>query len=123
MRRIDLRSSLSVIAQEAVLFSGTIRSNLDMGEIYDDSAISRAFRSCGLRETSADDLTLDTVVSENGNGSKFSVRQRQRICLDRALLRYSMVLVLDEATASLDDWTDPRGVKLCEPRWVIVLPS
>ena len=72
MRRIDLRSSLRVMAQEAVHFSETIRSNLDMAEIYDDSVVSTAFRSRGSSETSAaDDLTLDTVVS--GNKIKFSV--------------------------------------------------
>lgn len=107
MKLQDLRSSLSIIAQEPQLFSGTIRSNLDMENIYDDAQINNALQVCGLRDTAQEQmLSLDTVVLENG--SNLSAGQRQLLCLGRALLRDSTILVLDEATASLDDRTDGK---------------
>ncbi|KAG2586711.1 hypothetical protein PVAP13_5NG067500 [Panicum virgatum] len=101
----DLRSRLSIIPQEPTMFEGTVRSNLDpLGE-YIDNQIWEALDCCQLGdEVRKKELKLDSPVIENGEN--WSVGQRQLVCLGRVILKRSKILVLDEATASVDTATD-----------------
>ncbi|XP_047061267.1 ABC transporter C family member 3-like [Lolium rigidum] len=101
----DLRSRLSIIPQDPTMFEGTIRSNLDpLGE-YNDNQIWEALDNCQLGdEVRKKELKLDSPVIENGEN--WSVGQRQLVCLGRVILKRTKILVLDEATASVDTATD-----------------
>ncbi|KAI1377763.1 abc transporter [Hypoxylon crocopeplum] len=114
-----LRESISFVPQDSVIFSGDIQSNLDPLGILDETELQSILAACNLIQADGADtdsemlgpgLSVTTQVA--GSGKNFSNGQRQILGLARAMCRRSKVVILDEATASVDHETDVRMQQL-----------
>jgi len=100
-----LRSTVTVIPQDPVMFSGELQKNLDPTGVYVEESVAAACARAGLKEM-RETFSLTEIVQENG--SNFSHGERQLVCMARALLCRNPVMLFDEATASVDVENDAR---------------
>nr|XP_027202814.1 canalicular multispecific organic anion transporter 2-like [Dermatophagoides pteronyssinus] len=99
-----LRKSLTIVPQDPIIFTATLRENVDTLSRFNDEQCIQALKDAKMNEFLENiNYNLDYMLTSNDN---LSVGQRQLICLARALLKRSSIIVFDEATASVDHETD-----------------
>ncbi|KAL4492939.1 hypothetical protein ABPG72_020718 [Tetrahymena utriculariae] len=103
--RLDqLRSKITIILQDPQLFDGTIRQNVDPLGQYSDSEIIITLNQCQLHRFVNSERGLDTYLNEGGDN--LSIGEKQLLCIARAMLKRSKIVLIDEATANIDVQTD-----------------
>ncbi|CAF3690304.1 unnamed protein product [Rotaria sp. Silwood1] len=102
-----LRSHISVIPQQFVLFAGTLRSNIDPLDVYSDAQCWTALEAVQMKAM-ASNHPAGLLMPVTESGSNLSIGQCQLICLCRAILRPSRILLIDEATANIDNESDRK---------------
>jgi ABC-type multidrug transport system fused ATPase/permease subunit len=113
LSRESVRQKLNVMPQDAMILSGSVRFNIDPSGEQSDEEILSALAEVGL---------LDLIESRGGlsstlDASALSSGQQQLICLARALINPSRILILDEATSNVDQETETKMVKLIQDRF------
>ena len=112
-----LRKNLTIIPQEPTIIEGTLRENVDPSNVYNDEQILRVLNDVGLDDFMVD-KNLDYEIENNGNN--ISIGEKQLICIARALIKKSKIILMDEATANIDYKTETflqtsinKGMKDC----------
>ena len=100
----DLRKQLTVISQSAFLFNASIRDNLDPFHQHTDQELHQILGELQLKMIGDDLNCLDSLIV--GQQIRFSAGEKQLLCLARAVLRKSKIVVMDEATSNIDNQTD-----------------
>ena len=98
-----LRKNLTIIPQEPTLIEGTLRENVDPAEIFSDDKILKVLKDVGL-DYFMEGKNLDYKIENNGNN--ISIGEKQLICIARALIKKSKIILMDEATANIDYKTE-----------------
>ena len=98
-----LRKNLTIIPQEPTIIEGTLRENVDPSNVYNDQQIINVLNDVGLDDF-MQDKTLDYEIENNGNN--ISIGEKQLICIARALIKKSKIILMDEATANIDYKTE-----------------
>jgi len=108
---VDLRNNISMVTQETILFNDSIANNIKYGKLdASEEEIKNVAETSGINEFSKNlDNNLDTVIGESG--VKLSGGQRQRIAIARAILKNGPILIMDEATSSLDNIIEKEVLK------------
>ena len=108
---VDLRNNVSMVTQETILFNDSIANNIKYGKLdASEEEIKNVAKISGISEFSENlENQLDTVIGESG--VKLSGGQRQRIAIARAILKNGPILIMDEATSSLDNITEKEVLK------------
>lgn len=117
----DLRSRITIIPQESIMFKGTIRSNLDPFNVYSDDELWNSLVKTGLINSDKLEIVKNQTISNDkdetahkfhlynyveNNGDNYSLGEKQLISITRALIKKKKILVLDEATSSIDYSSD-----------------
>ena len=105
-----IRNNLTILPQDSTIVEGTLRYNIDPVGNYDDNTIEDVMKKIGFYYIIENNSNgLEQRVSENGNN--LSIGEKQMICITRAILRKSKIIVMDEATSSIDYQTEETILK------------
>ena len=107
-----LRKNLTIIPQDPCLMEGTLKYNIDPFNIVENEEIISVLKKIGFEYTESDDIILDRKIEQSG--TNLSVGEKQLICICRAILRKTKIIVMDEATANIDMTTEEKIQKALE---------